>query len=232
MVNKIVILAAGKGTRMMPMTKYIPKVLININGKPFLYYVMKNVLKAGYDDIAIISGYKGEKIREFLDEFGFKAKLISQKKILGTGHALKQVKDFVNGGSFAVICGDNLCSVKDLSAIKKINKFCYVSGMEHPRPEKYGVLIEGGGILKKIVEKPKSFVGNLVNVGLYKFTNDIFNVLDNLKKSERGEYELTDAISFLAKKGKVKVITLKDYWLDLGSLDDIPNVEQFLKGRS
>ena len=99
-------------------------------------------------------------------------------------------------------------------------------------PEKYGVLIEDGRILKKIVEKPKSFVGNLVNVGLYKFTKDIFKVLDNLKKSERGEYELTDAISFLAKKGKVKVITLKDYWLDLGGLDDIPNVEQFLKGRS
>ena len=231
MVNKIVILAAGKGTRMMPMTKYIPKVLININGKPFLYYVMKNVLKAGYDDIAIISGYKGEKIREFLDEFGFKAKLISQKKRLGTGHALKQVKDFVNGGSFAVICGDNLYSARDLSAIKNINKFCYVSGMEHHMPEKYGVLIEDGRILKKIVEKPKSFVGNLVNVGLYKFTKDIFKVLDNLKKSERGEYELTDAISFLAKKGKVKIITLNDYWLDLGSLDDIPNVEQFLKGR-
>ena len=93
-------------------------------------------------------------------------------------------------------------------------------------------MIEDGGILKKIVEKPKRIVGNLVNVGLYKFTNDIYNVLDNLKKSERGEYELTAAISFLAKKGKVKIITLNDYWLDLGSLDDLPNVEQFLKGRS
>jgi dTDP-glucose pyrophosphorylase len=224
-----VILAAGKGTRMMPLTKYIPKVLININEFPFLYYVMKNVLKAGYDDIAIIVGYKQEKIKEFLDEFGFKAKLISQKKRLGSGHALKQVKDFVKGESFSVICGDNLWSVRDLSAIKNINKFCYISGMEHPRPGKYGVLITEKGLLKNIVEKPKRFVGNIVNVGLYKFTNDIFEVLDKLKKSERGEYELTDAISFLAEQGKVKVITLNDYWLDLGSLDDIPNVEQFLK---
>ena len=92
MVNKIVILAAGKGTRMMPLTKYIPKVLININGKPFLYYIMKNVLKAGYDDIVIISGYKGEKIREFLDEFGFKAKLISQKKDWEPGMHLNKLR--------------------------------------------------------------------------------------------------------------------------------------------
>ena len=55
MVKKIVIMAAGKGIRMLPLTRYVPKVLVNINGRPFLYYVMKNILKAGYDDIAIIS---------------------------------------------------------------------------------------------------------------------------------------------------------------------------------
>ena len=231
MVKKIVIMAAGKGIRMLPLTRYVPKVLVNINGRPFLYYVMKNILKAGYDDIAIIVGYKREKIKEFLDEFGFKARLISQKKRLGTGHALKQVKAFAKDDNFVVICGDNLWSARDLSAIKNINKFCYISGMEHPRPGNYGVLIEGKGLLKKIVEKPKSFVGNMINVGLYKFTSEIFDALDNIKKSERGEYELTDAISFLAEQGKVKIITLKDYWLDLGSLDDIPKVEQFLKGR-
>ena len=80
MVKKIVIMAAGKGIRMLPLTRYVPKVLVNINERPFLYYVMKNILKAGYDDIAIIVGYKREKIKEFLDEFGFKARLISQKK--------------------------------------------------------------------------------------------------------------------------------------------------------
>ncbi|MBW2985491.1 NTP transferase domain-containing protein [Candidatus Woesearchaeota archaeon] len=231
MVKKIVIMAAGKGIRMMPLTRYVPKVLININEKPFLYYVMKNVLKAGYDDIAIIVGYKKENIKEFLNEFGFKAKLISQKKRLGTGHALKQVKGFVKDNNFVVICGDNLWSVRDLSAIKGTNKFCYISGMEHPMPGKYGVLIEKKGLLKKIVEKPKSFVGNLINVGLYKFTSEIFDALDNIKKSKRGEYELTDAISLLAEQGKVKVVTLKDYWLDLGNLDDIPKIEQFLKNK-
>ena len=228
MATKIVIMAAGKGTRMMPLTRYVPKTLINVGGKPFLYYVIKNVLKAGYTEIGIVVGYKKEKIQEFLKDFGFKAKLMEQKKRLGTGHALKQIKGFVDGEDFVVIGGDNLWSANDLKAMRSKSKFCYLAGMEHPSPEKYGVLLGEGGMLKKIVEKPKSFVGNLINVGLYKFTKDIFEALDKIEKSERGEYELTDAISLLASQGKVKVMELKDYWLDLGCLDDIPRIEQFL----
>ncbi|MBC8444320.1 NTP transferase domain-containing protein [Candidatus Woesearchaeota archaeon] len=228
MATKIVIMAAGKGTRMMPLTRYVPKTLINVGGKPFLYYLIKNVLKAGYTEIGIVVGYKKEKIQEFLKDFGFKAKLMEQKKRLGTGHALKQIKGFVEGEDFVVIGGDNLWSTNDLKAMRSKSKFCYIAGMEHPSPEKYGVLLGEEGILKKIVEKPKSFVGNLINVGLYKFTKDIFDALDKIEKSERGEYELTDAISLLASQGKVKVMKLKDYWLDLGCLDDIPIIEQFL----
>jgi dTDP-glucose pyrophosphorylase len=231
MTKKIIIMAAGKGTRLMPLTKFVPKVLININGKPFLYYLIKNILKAGYTDIGIIAGYKKEKIEEFLKEFKFSATIIEQKETLGTGHAIKQIKEFVGKDSFVVIGGDNLFSTKDLGSISGEDDYNHLVGMEHPSPEKYGVLKVEGEKLIRIIEKPIDFVGNLINIGLYKFTPEIFKALNKIKLSERGEYELTDAITLLAKEGKVKVHKLKDYWLDLGGLDDIPKVEQFLKKR-
>jgi dTDP-glucose pyrophosphorylase len=93
---------------------------------------------------------------------------------------------------------------------------------------KYGVLITENNKLIKIIEKPPEFVGNIINVGLYKFTKDIWPALDKIKLSERGEYEITDALSLLAIEKKVDVLTLKDYWLDFGSREDIPIVEAFL----
>ena len=81
-------------------------------------------------------------------------------------------------------------------------------------------------------EKPEEFVGNLINTALYKFTPEIFKALDKIKLSPRGEYELTDAITILSKRGKVKVIKVKDWWLDLGCKEDIPKIEEFLKKKN
>ena len=106
----------------------------------------------------------------------------------------------------------------------------YIATIKHSNPERYGVIIKQGDMLKRIVEKPKSFVGNLINTGLYKFTPDIFDALRVIKKSERGEYELTDAVTMIARKRSVKVIELRDFWLELGSISDIKAIEGFLSG--
>ena len=227
---RAVIMAAGKGTRMLPLTETIPKVLIEINEKPFLYYVFKNLQKAGYDDFGIIVGYKKEKFPEFLKKYKFKATLIEQKEQLGTGHAVMQAKGFCKDENFVVLGGDNLFSVQDLKAINNQDEFCYAVGKElEGDVSKYGVFLVEDNKLRKIIEKPKKFISNLINVGLYKFTPEIWNALDKIKPSERGEYEVTDAITILAQQGKVKALKLKDYWLDLGCKKDIPKVEAFLK---
>jgi L-threonylcarbamoyladenylate synthase len=108
-------------------------------------------------------------------------------------------------------------------------KYNYVAGVYHKNPEKYGVLVENNGFLKKVVEKPKEFVGNLINTGLYKFTPEIFSKLPKIKKSPRGEYEITDAINLLAKEKKVKIQKIKDFWLDFGNPADIIKISYFLK---
>ena len=226
---KAVILAAGKGVRMLPVTEIIPKVLIEINGKPFLYYILKSLQKAGYNEFGLIVGYKKEMVAKFLMEYGFKAVLIEQKEQLGTAHAIKQAKRFVGKDNFIALCGDNIWSINDLARMSIDDDLNYIAGYKVNNPEKYGVLVVENDSLVRIHEKPKEFVGNFINSGLYKFTPEIFDAINKIGLSQRGEYELTDAISLLAKEGKVKVIRIQDFWKDLGKLDDIPGVEKFIK---
>jgi len=229
---KVVILAAGKGTRMLPLTETVPKVLVEVNGKPFLYYVIENLKKAGFNEFGIVVGYMKEKVAEFLKNNQIEATLIEQESHLGTGDAVKQAKDFCGNENFIVLGGDNLFAVEDLRGINNNDEFCYVIGKEIEDPSKYGVLVVENDKLVKIIEKPKEFVGNMINLGLYKFTSDIWSTLDEIKLSERGEYELTDALTILAEQGKVKVKSMCGYWLDLGSKEDISKVESFLNNQA
>ncbi|MBI2145900.1 NTP transferase domain-containing protein [Candidatus Woesearchaeota archaeon] len=229
---KAVILAAGKGIRMLPLTKDKPKILIEINGKPFLYYLLENLKKAGITELGIVVGYKKEKIAEYIRTHKLKITLITQPEAKGTGDALRQAKSFCDRDDFIVMNGDNLYSVEDLKAVQQKDRFCYVIGKEVEDWQKYGVLvISKDHHLVKIVEKPIDFVGKMINVGLYKCTYDIWPAVENLGLSLRGEYELTDAICLLAQEHKVKVLRLHDYWLDLGCLEDILKIEEFLKTR-
>lgn len=226
---KAVIMAAGKGTRMLPLTENAPKVLIEINGKPFLYYILENLKKAGFEEFGIIVGYKKEKFQPFLDKYGFKATLIDAEP-KGTGYAVMKAKDFCKDDQFIVLGGDNLFSIEDLQALQNEDDFCYAIGKELNKDlNKYGVFVVKDDLLVRIEEKPEVPPSNIINIGLYKFTPEIWGALDNIDLSPRGEYELTDAITILAKQNKVKALTLKGYWIDLGCKEDIPKVEEQLK---
>lgn len=226
---KAVILAAGRGMRMLPLTERIPKVLVTVNGRPFLSYVLENLRSAGYDEFGIVVGYKKEMVKEYIEANGIKATLIDQEEQKGTGHAVLQAKDFVGDDDFVILGGDNLFSVYDLKSVRNHDEYCYIVGKEIDDPRKYGVLIVEEDKLVKIVEKPQVYVGNMINIGLYKFTPEIWGALDKIELSERGEYELTDALTLLAQEGKVKVLKMKGYWLDLGSNDDIEPISSFLR---
>ncbi len=221
-------MCGGKGTRMLPLTENIPKVLIPINNRPFLYYLLKDLQKAGFNEFGIIVGYKKEKIIQFCEEYNFNATFIEQTELLGTGDAVKRAKDFTGNEQFLVCGGDNLWSVDDFKQLNTNDEFTYVSGYKVSNPELYGVLSTDGDFLTSIVEKPKEFVGDLISTGLYKFTPEIYDALDKIELSPRGEYELTDAIAILADQRKVKVLKLQGYWKDLGKLDDIPTMEKFI----
>ena len=227
---KAIIMAAGKGTRMLPLTENTPKVLIKINEKPFLYYVIENLKKAGFDEFGIIAGYLKEKIEAWVKENNINATIIEQAEQKGTGHAVMQAKEFCKDENFIVLGGDNLFSVEDLHAINNDDEFCYGIGKQLEGDiSRYGVFRVQDDKLLEIVEKPEIPPSDIINIGLYKFTPEIWTALDSIELSPRGEYELTDAINILAKQGKVKALTLHNYWLDLGKLEDIPIVEKEIK---
>ena len=237
MIKKIVIPAAGKGTRMLDLAKDRPKHLISVLEKPFLYYVLKNIQEAGYEEMILIVGHHAEKMVEFAQNEGscFPITIINQFDVMGTekyGTAIPVLasQESVGDENFVCIYGDNIYSVRDLKAMREFgNGFNCISLLHVDNPEKYGVPILEGDLVKDFVEKPKQFISNWVSIGCYKFTPEIFEECAKVGLSERGEYELTDAIKSLARKGKVKSRKMIDYWMDFGNPDDIQKVAQFLE---
>lgn len=245
MVTKVVISAAGQGTRMLELSKDKSKHLITIKNRPFLAYLLDNIYDAGYREIFLVVGFKGEMIDAFSKEYakdkkGLKIKIVSQFEILGprekeygTACPIKCVKGFIKNENFISLVGDNFYTVQDLKLMNIDDNFCYVAGLKHPDPEKFGVLIENGeDFLEKIVEKPKEFVGDLINTSLYKFTPEIFEKVFQIEKSSRGEYEITDAISLLAEERKVKIKKINDFWMDFGKPEDVEKFSKFLQNEN
>ncbi|RMF06311.1 nucleotidyltransferase family protein [Candidatus Woesearchaeota archaeon] len=239
-VRKAVVMAAGKGTRMLPLTESMPKHLIKVAGKPFLEHILESLEQAGITEVCLIIGYKAEMIQDFISKSRFRS-MVSfafQEVPKGTGHALMMARDFVGESQFIALGGDNLWSPRDLRRLSVFDPFVYIAAKKVADPSKFGLLHvrqqpgdEEVLLLDSIEEKPSSFDASgehLINTGLYKFTPEVFSRLESLKPSPRGELELTDAISALARQNLVRVLELKDYWLDLGSLEDIPKVEAFL----
>jgi dTDP-glucose pyrophosphorylase len=233
MIKKVVIAAAGRGTRMQGLSKDKPKHLIEVNGKPFLYYLLENLKKAGLTEIIIVVGYKKEVLEKFAKKYDPNMVIINQFEQLGdeygTACPIKCVKDLIGDEQFISVCGDDLYSVADLKNMMVEDEYHYVAGKIAEHPETKGVLIVEDGYLEKIVEKPKEFVGDLVNTGMYKFTPEIFEIVNEVKLSSRGEYELTDAITYLATQRKVKVKKIKEYWLEFTRPEDVIAVSDFLK---
>ena len=175
---KAVILAAGKGVRLLPLTRDRPKPLLEVCGRPFMDYLIENLQESGISDFCFVIGYRKEKMIEYFVKRNVKCDIVFQKEQKGTGHAVGLAEDFVGGENFILAMGDNLYSVEDLRKVQKDDGYSYVVGKEVERPELYGVLSEGSGFLKEIKEKPKEPAGNLVNTGLYKLTPEIFRALE------------------------------------------------------
>ena len=171
-----------------------------------------------------------------MHEYDAKIYIVNQferlgEKEYGTACAIKCLEKELGQESFIAMYGDNLYAPEDMKAFGAEDNFCYAGGLIHPHPEKYGILItRPDHTLEKIIEKPKNPETNLINCGFYKFTPEIFKAIAQVNLSVRGEYELTDAVSILAKQGRVKVQMIKKYWLDLGKISDIPKMTKFLRG--
>lgn len=239
MIKKAVIFAGGKGTRMKELAKERPKHLIEVNGRPFLYYLLGNLKGAGFEEIVMVTGHLHPLLERFIDRHRRKFpffRTVNQRDIFGekkygTLVPLLSVKDIVRDEQFVVVMGDNLYATGDLKAFRSLeDEMSYVGGYHVEDPTKYGVLVAGKeGTLVRIDERSPHPSSRRINAGIYKFTPEIYDVAGQVELSPRGEYEITDALSLLAVRGKVKIVDLKDYWFDFGRPEDVAVVEKFLQ---
>ncbi|MFH1511595.1 MAG: bifunctional sugar-1-phosphate nucleotidylyltransferase/acetyltransferase [Candidatus Woesearchaeota archaeon] len=209
-----VILAAGKSTRMQPLTVTRPKALLPILDRSVIQVLLDNLQETAEEAIIIV-GYLKEQVMQTIGESykNIKIRYIEQKEQLGTGHALLQAKDLLKG-KFLVLNGDDLYSEIDIQNCSR-HELC-VLGKEIKDPQKWGIISMSKGNLLGIIEKPKETISNIANTGLYVLDNRIFAYLGKTTKSERGEIEIPAAITMMCKEHDISVETVQDYWLPIG----------------
>lgn len=240
MIRKAVIAAAGEGKRMRPLTSDRPKPLLEISGRPFLYYALKNFKAAGIPEVIIAAGYKKEKMDEFAERYReeFRITVVDQfakcgAERYGTALAAACAAEAIGQDQFIYVYADHIHAPEEIKKFVIDDELTYMGVLRVEHPERYGVAkIDAAGFLERIVEKPKEPAGNLVNIGIFKFTPEIFGLVHTLEPSERGEYELTDAVQALAEKHQVKVIKIEGGFHEFTSPEDIPKAENFVKTSS
>jgi bifunctional UDP-N-acetylglucosamine pyrophosphorylase/glucosamine-1-phosphate N-acetyltransferase len=238
---RAVILAAGEGTRLKPITSSISKPMIPLAGKPLLEHNILGLKNAGIYELLIIVGYKKELIKGYFkdgQEFGVNIEYITQEEYLGTAHATGYAKEFVNKDTFLMMYGDIFV---DQNVFKEIIKTFeeskadgLISLLEVDNPQNYGIItLDSENYVKDIIEKPSldKNVGNLANAGIYIFPSLIFDAIDKTKLSKRNEYELTDSIEILIHSFNKNIIgyTMKGiYWNDIGLPWQLLEVNEYI----
>ncbi|MDO8472929.1 MAG: sugar phosphate nucleotidyltransferase [Dehalococcoidia bacterium] len=209
-MEQAIILAAGEGQRLRPLTRFKPKVMLSIGNKPILQHILEAVAANGIRRIVLIVGYRKEQVQDYFgsgESLGIEITYVEQKQQLGTAHALKQAQT-VADDSFLVISGDNIVRPNTIARMMNAEPPCV---LVKPRDDvsKYGVVVTHRNLVTSIVEKPQGEGSNLVNTGIYSFSREIFSFIE-------GEVDLPPVINRMADDGvPVRVCETNDVWLDV-----------------
>ncbi len=236
---KALILSGGKGTRLRPITHTSAKQLVPVANKPILFYGIESIAECGIKDIGIIVGETHLEIKSAVGDgskWGVKITYIQQEAPLGLAHAVKISQSFLGNEPFVMYLGDNLIKdgiqslVKDFVSEKPDAQIL----LAHvPNPQQFGVaeLDTDGKNVKHLEEKPLQPKSDLALVGVYMFNHKIFEAVNAIKPSKRGELEITDAIQYLIdKKYKVKPHIISGWWKDTGKLEDMLEANRIILG--
>ncbi len=223
-----VILAAGEGSRMRPLTTSRPKVMLPLAGKPMLEHLIGNVRDAGITEILLVVGYHEEAIRTWFDDgskFGVSIQYVVQRRQMGTADALKTVEPFIHD-TFLMLNGDMILERSDLTNILGLpSPVMATSTTTHP--ESFGVVTVANDRITSLEEKSLHPKSNIINAGAYLFDSEIFAILKKLSLSTRGEYELTDALTDYIGEGKLTAYPLS-VWMDVGYPWDMLTANEYL----
>jgi dTDP-glucose pyrophosphorylase len=202
-----VVPAAGQGTRLRPLTADTPKGLVDVGGRPLLDHVFRTLLESGVDELVVVVGYRaGDIIDHFGESFaGCPITYVHQRERLGLGHAVGLVEPYVDE-PFVVLNGDNVVSGTldaPVAAFEEADTEAVVAVEDATRETatETGVVTITDGQVTGLVEKPDDPPSTLVTTGCYVLPESIFDAIELLKQSDRGEYELPDALGVLVRAG-------------------------------
>jgi len=228
---KAVVLVAGKGTRMEPLTSDCPKVMLQVANKPILEHILNSAIGAGIEGFVFITGYLEEQIRGYFGDgskWGVSIKYVQQKEQLGTANAIGYAKGHVDG-AFLVLNGDMLIGQEDLKALVSRKEEAVICVKEVENPSDFGVLETENNKVVRIIEKPKNPPTNLANAGVYLFRESIFDLIDRTPASVRKEFEITDSIQMLIdSRAAVGYSLLGGRWIDIGYPWDLLKANEHL----
>ncbi|PAV07212.1 bifunctional sugar-1-phosphate nucleotidylyltransferase/acetyltransferase [Methanosphaera cuniculi] len=225
---KAIILTAGEGTRMRPLTTTRPKTMLITGGKPLIQYNIESLRDAGIKDITLVVGYKHEVIEEYFgdgSEFGVNINYALQDGQLGTAHAIATAEKYIDE-SFIVLNGDIIVSydlIRNLIekyATRRSNDVkAVLTLIEVDDPSNYGIVSMQNDKIVEIVEKPEpeNAPSQLANAGIYLFSQEIFDAIRETEISERNEYEITDSLQItLDKEYEILGLISQEPWMDVG----------------
>lgn len=218
------ILAAGRGTRLQPLTDSIPKVMVNVNGTPMLEILLRQLAAVDIREIVIVVHYRKEKIIDYCNDgsrFGLSITYVDQREMKGSAHALQQAASFVKGNSFICIACDALFETSLLQRILKHPSDGIITCTEVEDGRQFGILITKGEKVVRIIEKPEQPPTNLANCSVYLFPTEIFTACRQIEPGLKGEYLLTDAIQLLIDQGVTFTYMKSEHILDIGTPEQL-----------
>ena len=232
---KAVILAAGEGTRMRPLTSSIPKVMLPVANKPMLEHIVDSAIEAGIDGFVFITGYHEEAIEQYFgngNKWNVNIDHIHQEEQLGTANAIGYAKGHVKD-KFIVLNGDVLVSSDHIKHMIERKEEAVITVKRVDNPSDFGVIETDGNKVINIIEKPEFPPTDLANAGIYLFSETIFDLIEQTTLSPRGEYEITDSLQMLINSdADVGYEILEEEWIDIGRPWDMLDANAVLLSRT
>ena len=229
---KGIVLAGGTGLRLYPLTKVTNKHLLPVGNKPMIYYPIEKLTGAGVEEIMIVTGtdHMGDVVNLLGSgkDFGCRFTYKVQDEAGGIAQALGLARNFVGDDSMAVILGDNIFE-SDLSDARKDfdESGAQILIKEVDDPQRFGVAELDGNKIIGIEEKPDETKSNYAVTGIYFYPPDVFDVIENLEPSDRGELEITDVNNYYIRNGRMKYSILEGWWTDAGTPDSYKRANEF-----
>ncbi len=228
MIEKAVLLAAGRGTRMGAITLEIPKPMLPARGKPMMEHIMDGLAEVGIRRFLIVVGYQGEFITKHFSEWQFPVEFAVQDPVNGMGAAALLTQEFVVGEPFLLSFGDCLCNASEYVKIREVlgaNPNCgaVLAAKEIDDPWQGAAIYETDARISRIIEKPRkgSSTTRWGSAGFYGFRPVIFDYLARLTPSVRGEFEITTAFEMMLRDGlELRISPVEGNWRDVGRPED------------